>query len=168
MNLKIKNILFFFLIFLLQAVLQGYINSSPMIHFCLLPMVIAALPYNWKEPVVMITAFGIGIAADIFSGGVTGINAGASVLVAAIRDAVYRKAVSTDNRSAVTAPSMHNLAKLQFIKFIAILTAAYSALYIFFDSFSFTPFWGNLLRALTTFLTSTLLIIIFSYFAPRD
>lgn len=168
MNLNVKSILFFLLIFLLQAVLQGYIDVSPMIQFCLLPMVIAALPYNWKSPVTMVVAFGIGLAADAISGGIPGINAAACVLVAGLRDWIYRKAVSTDNRSAASAPTIHNLDKLQYIKFISILSAAYCILFVFMDSFSLAPFWGNLLRMLTTFAVSTLLIIIFSHFAPRD
>jgi len=168
MSLSFKNIVFLLLVFFLQAVLQGYIDISPMIQFCLLPMVIAALPTSWKDISAMIAAFVIGLLADLISGGIPGINAGCCVLVAAIRDVVYRRIISTDNRSAATAPTIYTIGKVPYIKFISILTAAYCILFIFLERFSFVPFWSTLLRTITTFVTSTLLIIIFSHFAPQD
>ena len=168
MSTTVKTVIFLSLIFLLQAVLQGYIDISPMVQFCLLPMVIAALPYGWKDWVIMVMSFVIGLMADTISGGVPGINAAACVLDALLSDPVYRRFVSTDNRSAASAPTMYNIGKLPYIKFISILTAAYCILFVFLDRFSLAPFWGNLLRMSTTFLTSTLLIIIFNHFTPQD
>jgi len=168
MNISIKSIIFFFLIFLLQAILQGFIDFNPLIQFCLLLMVIVALPQNWRLPVVMAVAFGIGLAADFMSQGIPGINAGSAVLVAALRDVVYRRLISTDNRSATTAPSILSLGKLQYFKYIAILSAAYCLLYIFFDRFSLAPLGENMLRFLTTFSISTVVMFIFSHFAPQD
>lgn len=168
MNANIKSIIFFFLIFLLQSILQGFIDVSPLIQFCLLPMVIVALPYNWKSPAVMAAAFAIGLAADFMSQGIPGINAGASVLVAALRDVTYRRLISTDNRSAATAPTILSIGKLQYFKYLAILSAAYCLLYIFFDRFSLAPLGENLLRLAVTFSISTVIMFIFSHFAPQD
>lgn len=168
MNVNIRSIVFFFLIFLLQGVLQGFIDFNPLIQFCLLPMVIIALPQNWKIPVVMTVAFIIGLAADFMAQGIPGINAGAAVLVAALRDVIYRRLISTDNRSAAFAPSILSLGKMQYFKYIAILSAIYCLLYIFLDRFSLAPLGENLLRFLTTFSVSTVVIFIFSHFAPED
>lgn len=168
MNISIKSIIFFFLIFLLQAILQGFIDINPTIQFCLLPMVIVALPYNWKIPAVMVASFGIGLAADFMSQGIPGINAGASVLVAAIRDVVYRRLISTDNRSAASTLSILSLGKIQYFKYIAFLSAAYCLLYIFLDRFSLAPFGENMLRFIVTFSVNTVLMFVFSHFAPQD
>jgi len=168
MNFSVRTFIFFFLIFLLQAILQGFIDINPLFQFCLLPMVIVALPYNWKIPMVMAAAFVIGIAADFLAQGIPGINAGAAVLVAALRDVTYRRLISTDNRSAASAPSILSLGKLQYFKYIALLSAAYCLLYIFLDRFSLAPFGENMLRFLTTFSVSTVIMFIFSHFAPQE
>lgn len=149
MNPLVRNIIYYFLIILLQAILQGHVDFGPMVHFCLLPIVIGALPQTWKSWSAMAAAFAIGILTDLLAGGVTGINAAACVLLAALRPMIG----NTDSNA---------------LKNTALRTLVYVTAFVLLDSFSFRPILFNVCKILVSWAVTFAATLVLSHTAPSQ
>ena len=82
---RLRSILFFILVFLLQLAISNYLNLGPWITISLIPFLIVQIPLQRSPHVVMLAAFGLGLLLDWLSAGVLGLNAFAAVMSAAPR-----------------------------------------------------------------------------------
>ena len=134
MNKQSVIILSYVLIFLLQVVSDCFLDTGLYVHICLLPLVIIALPYKWKPGVVMPVAFALGLLADILSGGVLGVNAGASLVASSIRNPAYRYLISTDGQLPAQIPSSVLLHMGPYLRYLSVVVILYLAAYILLDA----------------------------------
>lgn len=134
MNKQTVIILSYVLIFFLQVVSDCFLDTGLYVHVCLLPLVVIALPYKWKPVAVMPAAFVMGLLADILSGGVIGVNAGASLIASSIRNPAYRHLVSTDNSLPAQIPSSDTLHNGPYLRYLSVVTILYLAVYILLDA----------------------------------
>ena len=95
---KLADILFFVLVFLLQVILTDYLHLGPFVYLCLIPFLILHIPFSRRPQVVLLAAFGMGLALDLLSDGVAGLNAAAAVAAAASRQLLYRTLVNRDRQ----------------------------------------------------------------------
>ena len=95
---KLADILFYFLVFLLQVVITDYLHLGPFVFICLIPFLIVNIPQSRQPQLVLVIAFGMGIMLDLLSDGVIGLNAAAAVAAAAARKPLYRLLVNRDRQ----------------------------------------------------------------------
>ena len=130
------DIIYCFLLFLLQLVISDYVHLGPWITLCLLPLLILQIPRSRSPHVVMLIAFGLGLGLDILSDGVPGLNAFAAVLAAAPRKFFYRLLVNADRQDKTEVPLLRETGLLKYLKYLGVLTAIYLAAYTLVDCIS--------------------------------
>ena len=162
MNRELKVVIFYVLVFILQVLVEGGVFRDMAVHFCLLPLIIAALPYKWKIPALLPVAFLLGLALDMASGGVPGVNSAAATLVAALRNPVYVKLVANDNALPAQTPYSSIIGHAYYLKYIAILTAIYVAAWLLMDSFSMASPLLMLLRLIVWTAASCAVSFVFN------
>lgn len=152
---KLADILFFVLVFLLQVILTDYLHLGPFVYLCLIPFLILHIPFSRRPHVVLLVAFGMGLALDLLSDGVAGLNAAAAVAAAASRQLLYRTLVNRDRQDQTEVPVPASLGLGKYLKYAIAVTAVYMAVYVLFDCLSFRPFGFVLLKFLASTLVST-------------
>ncbi|MBR1539032.1 MAG: hypothetical protein IJ636_05950 [Bacteroidales bacterium] len=136
---KPADILFFVLVFLLQLIIADYLHLGPWVCLTLVPFLILNIPFSRSPHAVLLAAFGMGLALDVLSAGVPGLNAFAAVLAAALRRFFYRKLVNADRQDKTEVPLLKETGWLKYIKYLSALLAVYLAAYILLDCVSVRP-----------------------------
>ena len=107
MNIDFKKILFTLLVIVVQCVLDNYVDLSIYVRIVLVPYLILILPYRYRTISTMILAFLIGLSVDIFTTGVLGMNAGALVAVAFIRQKMLHAIMDERNMERHDRPESY-------------------------------------------------------------
>ena len=158
---KLADILFYFLVFLLQVIITDYLHLGPFLFICLIPFLILNIPQSRQPQLVLVIAFGMGIMRDLLSDGVIGLNAAAAVAAAATRKPFYRLLVNRDRQDQTewSAPATIGIPK--YLKYAAAVTAVYLAVYVAFECISFRPAGFILLKfALSTVVDTALALLL--------
>jgi hypothetical protein len=163
MNSKLGDILFYILLFILQIILNDLINLGPYVYLCIFPLIIINLPMEWGAGKSMIAAFIIGLLLDMLSDGVLGLNAAASVLIAAARLPLYKLTINGNTTDQIPTPSIKSAGLGKYINFVSILYALFLIVYVFFDCLGFRPFLFVLLKIVISTAASVLLTVIISF-----
>ncbi|MBQ4013201.1 MAG: hypothetical protein II607_04725 [Bacteroidales bacterium] len=154
------DIIYCFLLFLLQLVISDYVHLGPWITLCLLPLLILQIPRSRSPHVVMLIAFGLGLGLDILSDGVPGLNAFAAVLAAAPRKFFYRLLVNADRQDKTEVPLLRETGLLKYLKYLGVLTAIYLAAYTLVDCISVRPLGYIAAKFLISWVASTALCLL--------
>lgn len=154
---KLTDILFFFLVFLFQVVLTDYLYTGPYLYICLIPFLIANIPFSRRPQFVLLAAFGMGLMLDLLSDGVAGLNAAAAVAAAASRKLFYRTLVNNDRQDKTEVPVPGLVGIDKYLKYMAALTAVYMTVYILFDCISFRPAAFILIKLAVSIVVNTAL-----------
>lgn len=154
------DIIYCFLLFLLQLVISDYVHLGPWITLCLLPLLILQIPRSRSPHVVMLIAFGLGLGLDILSDGVPGLNAFAAVLATAPRKFFYRLLVNADRQDKTEVPLLRETGLLKYLKYLGVLTAIYLAAYTLVDCISVRPLGYIAAKFLISWMASTALCLL--------
>lgn len=154
------DIIYCFLLFLLQLVISDYVHLGPWITLCLLPLLILQIPRSRSPHMVMLIAFGLGLGLDILSDGVPGLNAFAAVLAAAPRKFFYRLLVNADRQDKTEVPLLRETGLLKYLKYLGVLTAIYLAAYTLVDCISVRPLGYIAAKFLISWVASTALCLL--------
>ena len=154
------DIIYCFLLFLLQLVISDYVHLGPWVTLCLLPLLILQIPRSRSPHVVMLIAFGLGLGLDILSDGVPGLNAFAAVLAAAPRKFFYRLLVNADRQDKTEVPLLRETGLLKYLKYLGVLTAIYLAAYTLVDCISVRPLGYIAAKFLISWVASTALCLL--------
>ncbi len=163
---RLRSILFFILVFLLQLAISNYLNLGPWITISLIPFLIVQIPLQRSPHVVMLAAFGLGLLLDWLSAGVLGLNAFAAVMAAAPRRILYRLLIN-DEQDSTWIPLIRTAGIDKYLKYLLILTAIYLAAFILLDCMSVRPFWFILVKFVASTLVSTLLGLLLAFAFQR-
>jgi len=165
-QLYFKNIgRFIFLVFFQVMVLNninlgGYINPYLYVYFILL------LPFVTPKWLLLISAFLIGIAVDIFSNSI-GINTAASVMMAFARPFVIN-AISTGTEYEIgERPSLKNQDLKWFIYYCASLILIHHFVLFYLEIFRFNEFFRTFLKVILSSAFTFLLVMISEYLFYR-
>lgn len=139
MTAEVKSISSCVLLFLLQVVLDCFINLGIYVHICIIPLIIIAIPYKWHVSLTMPAAFLIGLAADFAAGGVLGVNSAAAVAVAAFRNPLFRTLVATDGSLPAQTPSTAASGAMPYLKFLSATVLVFTTCYVLVDGLSLRP-----------------------------
>lgn len=154
-----RNILRFIVLVLLQVwvlnniQLSGYINPYMYVLFILL------LPFETPKWLILILAFSLGLAVDMFSN-TPGIHASASVFMAFFRPFVLQSISPRDGFETGTFPRVHYYGIKWFFKYTLLLVFLHHLFLFTVEVFNFHNFHLTLWRTVLSTLFSTLLILI--------
>lgn len=137
---KIFRILFFVLLFALQVVISNYLDLGPYVYLCLLPLILLNVPMSAPTWFVMVISFAIGLALDVFTEGVLGMNSAAAVMMAFSRKAIFKVTAKRDRQDRTEVPSAMNIGFSKYLSYISACTALYMLVYILLDCVGFSSF----------------------------
>ncbi len=152
---------FFFLIFLQALVLNhiylgGLINPYLYIYFILL------LPFSVPGWMLLMSSFLLGAGVDLFTN-TLGLNAAACVLMAFFRPMVINLVSSDANSLIGETPSLRNQGVKWFVYYAAILTLIHHFALFYLEVFRFSEFLMTFLRVILSAAFTMLLMMISEY-----
>lgn len=139
MNIDFKKILFALLVIVVQCVLDNYVDLSIYVRIALVPYLILILPYRYRTISTMILAFLIGLSVDIFTTGVLGMNAGALVAVAFIRQKMLHAIMDERNMERHDSPDLKVMGVGKGLFYIGVPYLLFFIVYTLLDNFSLRP-----------------------------
>lgn len=158
-------LLFCILVFILQLILSNYVHFGPYVHICLLPLLIALMPFNWRPSSTLLVSFALGLLLDLLSDGVIGLNAGAAVCCAAPKKYLYHLTTNSDRQDRSASVSRKRIGNAKYFTFLAVCAAVFTLAYVLLDCMDLQN-WGLipvrfLASATINFILSSILSISF-------
>lgn len=164
---SVSHFIYYLLVFTLQVIVGNHFDGWVWLHLCFIPLILIGFPPNWDVRISMAVAFGLGLVADLATGGVPGINAAAAVLLAALKDPLYRALVSPDGQNPAWTPTVRSLGTWTYLKYALALYAVYLLVYVLLDAFSLRPVFFILGKTVLSILVSVALAALLSLFLPE-
>lgn len=157
-----KHIIRFIFLVLFQVLvlnniqLGGYLNPYFYVLFILL------LPFETPRWLLLISAFFLGFAVDIFEN-TMGINVAASVLMAFLRPYVIQMISSEKEYEPGLEPGIKDLGFSWFISYSSILVFVHHFALFYLEVFRFSEFFTTFYRVLASTVFTMVLIILSQY-----
>ena len=126
---------------------------------------ILILNRNLDRNILMVIAFAVGLAVDIFSN-TPGVNAGASVLIAFMRPGVLRMYAPREEFDDFE-PSIHVLGPWPFLRYALTALLIHHAALFLLEAFSLTHIGYLSLRIVCSTLLTTLLVMAIEFIRNR-
>ena len=169
MTTDIRRIVTYVIVILIQIIAGNHINLGPLVYVCLLPLLIVNLPLDQEPYISILISFGIGLAADILSDGVLGLNAGAAALTALVAKPLFYPIFQKNNYSKKYIPPIRESGILPHINYMSVMLLVYFVFYIAFDGFTKSAVVTSLVRLLLNVVVNLALILIldFSFFNDK-
>jgi hypothetical protein len=139
MNVDFKKILYALVIIVVQCILDNYVDLSIYLRIVIVPYLILILPYRYRTISAMILAFFIGLAVDIFTTGVLGINAGALTAVAFIRQKMLHAIMDERNMERHDSPDLKVMGVGKGLFYIGVPYLLFFIISVLLDNFSIRP-----------------------------
>lgn len=136
----------YLLLLLAQLLLSNYFNISPYIMVTILPVMVMCIPIRVGPVPAMVIAFATGLAVDLLSEGLLGLNAIALVPVALLRNTIIKFIFGDElfARKEDFCPKRNGLGKTAMAIFAGL--AVFVIIYVWVDSAGTRPFWFNAAR----------------------
>ena len=167
MRNSIAHLVFYLLVLVLQVVIGNHLDTGVWIFVSLLPLIVVGFPPQWDIRLSMLAAFALGLTVDLMTGGVVGVNAAACVVLALVKDPLYRAIVNQDGQNPAWTPTLRSIEWGGYVKFSLACFAVYLFVFSTLDCFSLRPFFFILLKTLLSTLVSTALAALLSLFIPE-
>lgn len=140
----------FGLVYCLLAIAQIIIGNcfylSSYVSLSILPVMILCIPLNISTPAAMVIAFATGLATDVLSEGLIGLNALAAVPVAFVRTQIIRIIFGEELIERQESFSFRKFGAIKISLAIIIAQAVFLAVYILADGAGTRPLWFNAAR----------------------
>jgi rod shape-determining protein MreD len=163
-----NNIIRFFLLILLQALLfsninfHGYVYPAFYIYFILL------LPFETAGWLLLMSSFMLGLGVDYFSNSL-GINAAAATFTAFIRPGLFRLLKSKKEYEPGLSPGIRDLGFRWFLMYALLMITAHHSVLFFLEVFSFENYMQTIYRIIASSLVTLVLVILTQFiFYHRD
>ena len=126
----------------------------------LYPLVILLLPVGTPTVVVLLVAFVLGLCVDVPLGTI-GIHTAALVLTAYVRSVALALLEPREGYTVNQSPTREAFGLRWFMAYAAVLMGVHTLAYFSVEAFTFVYFWQIMLRALSSFCISMLLILVY-------
>lgn len=143
-----------------QVQFSGFVNPYVYILFILL------LPLSTPRYAVLILAFFLGLAIDIFSNSL-GLHAAATVFIAYARPLVVRL-ISNREEDRNDYPGLLQNKLSWFLSYVSIMVFMHHFLLFYLEVFSFSHFAGTLYRVIISSFFSIFVIVLSQFLVFRD
>ncbi len=171
-NSFIPSIIRFIGLLLLQVLVLKQITpgwaSFHYMQIFIYPLFIMLLPFRTPRAAVLLSAFAIGIAVDLFYDS-PGLHASASVFIAYIRPGFIRWLEPRGGYNINHSPSKAYLGWPWFLRFASLMLITHLFFYFSVESFTFVYIIDILLKTVVSFAASMLFILMMvAIFNPKD
>lgn len=168
----LANIIRFIGILLVQGLVLKRVTLGleefPFVQILLYPIFILLLPLRMPRPLVILSAFAIGMMVDFFYH-TPGVHASASVFTAFIRPIILYRLEPRGGYTAAHEPNKEKMGWPWFLRYAAFLLAFHLFFYFSVESFTFVYIITILLKTVFSFIGSMLFILIFmQVFNPKE
>jgi rod shape-determining protein MreD len=140
--------------------LSGYINPYVYVLFILL------LPFDVPRVVLLLSAFLLGLCIDLFMG-TPGVHSSATVLMAFARPLVLAVFSPREGYQTGTQPRMMQFGLEWFIKYTVLLVLIHHFALFYLEVFTLHHFFSTFLRAISSTLLTSVILIFSQYFIFR-
>ena len=160
----LKLLLNFVLLLLTQIFVLSKINMfgyiTPMIYI----VFIFSLPFQMSRNAVILLGFLMGMIVDIFSYGVLGIHALATLMIAFIRPLIIYTIPVQIERDEHLRPILVDMKFKWYLRYAIVLTFIHHSIYFLIDMFNFDNLLPLIIAILLNTLFSTICIILIQIF----
>lgn len=161
-NTLIRNILRFVVLLVVQVMVFDNLRLGSYIHPCIYVLFVLLLPFNTPKWRLLIDAFLIGMAVDIFNG-TPGLNAAATVLMAFVRPFIIGITSRKSDIEDKEAPTVTEMGLQWFAVYALLLLLLHNLMLFWLEAFSIRLIGLVILETLFSVPISILLIIIIIY-----
>ncbi|PSR14845.1 MAG: hypothetical protein DA408_01610 [Bacteroidetes bacterium] len=144
-------------VFLLKQIYWGW-GGEVYLQVQLYPLFILLLPFNTPRGVVVLLGFFLGFAVDWLYDS-PGMNAGALVFTAFIRDIVLRILTPREGYNIKDTPTKDSLGHTWFFQYAAIMMLLHLFFYFSLEAFTFVYIKSILLKVLFSWLGSMFFLL---------
>jgi hypothetical protein len=164
--MTVKNIIRFVLLVLLQVLILNHVSLGGYVNPYLYILFILWLPFSTERWVLLISAFLLGFAVDIFSNTI-GLNAAASVAMAFARPFVISMISTGTDFEPGTRPSIKGQGMRWFLSYAIVLVLVHHTVLFYLEIFRFSEFFSTLLRVLLSTIFTLGLVMLSEYLTIR-
>lgn len=158
---RLAALLLFQVLILNQVELSGYV--TPFVHSLIILMLPLDMPILW----LLLSAFGLGLAVDMFSYTI-GMHAAASVWVAYIRRSVLLYRAPAGGTETLPYPSLSYMGFRWFVRYAGISLLLYHLLFFGIEVFSMHSLFYIIIKTLCSTALALLLVLVYQYlFEPK-
>lgn len=156
-----RNIgLTYILMVIVQMFICNYFNFSMYVTMSILPAIILCVPLSVSTILTMVIAFATGLATDVFSDAVLGLNAMSLVPVALARKYIIRTFIGEETVERQESFSIRKNGIGKVSAAIALGELIFFAIYIIMDGAGTRPVWFNISRLCASMAASYILSLI--------
>ncbi|MBK8625032.1 MAG: hypothetical protein IPN86_05575 [Saprospiraceae bacterium] len=157
------NVFRFVFIFLVQVMVFKQVTFSlgglAYIHFIIYPLAILLMPIKTPRGVLLLSAFVMGLALDMFYDSV-GIHAATLVFTAYIRNIVIALLEPYDGYNMSDVPTIKNLGIGWVVSYLSITLLIHIFVYFSIEAFSYVFFFEIFLNTIFSFIVSFIVILV--------
>lgn len=164
---SISNLIYYLLVFTLQVIVGNHFDGWAWLHFCFIPLILIGFPPTWDVRISMPAAFLLGLAADLATGGIPGINAAAAVILVVLKDPLYRALVSPDGQNPAWTPTLRSIGTWPYLRLSLAFYAIYLLAYVLLDAFTLRPVFFLLAKTALSVVVNVALAALLSLFLPE-
>ena len=161
-NTLIRNILRFVVLLIVQVMVFDNLQLGSYIHPYIYVLFVLLLPFDTPKWRLLIDAFLIGIAVDIFNG-TPGLNASATVLMAFVRPFIIEITSRKSDIEDKYAPTITEMGLQWFAVYALLLLLLHNLVLFWLEAFSVRLLGLVMVETLLSVPVSLLLIIIIIY-----
>ena len=162
----IFNIVRFIVLVLFQITILNNVRLSGYINPYLYVLFIFALPFRTPGWFMLLLAFAMGFAIDVFSH-TLGFHIAACVMMAYFRPYVLRLVSTHEEYPKESAPSANEFGFNWFFRYSLILVSIHHIVLFFVEMYRFTDILQTLVRTVVSIVFTLALIILSEYLFPR-
>lgn len=161
-----RHIPAFFLLCSLQILILNNLQLGGMVNPYLYVLFLISLPFETSRVTLMLLGFGLGLVIDIFTR-TLGLNVAACVLMAYLREPVYRLFAPREGYDATVNPSAGSMGWGWLISVSAILVFIHHTALFVLEEFRFTSFFWTLAKIFLNTLFTLVMIVLAELFTYR-
>lgn len=156
-----RNIgLTYILMVIVQMFICNYFHFSMYVTLSMLPAMVLCIPLSVNTSLAMVIAFATGLATDVFSDAVLGLNAMSLVPVALARKYIIRTFIGEETVERQESFSIRKNGIGKVSAAIALGELIFFAIYIIMDGAGTRPVWFNISRLCASMAASYILSLI--------
>lgn len=163
-NVILINIRRFVVLLLVQVLfLKQFtpdLGSFQYMEIILYPLFLMLLPIRTPHSILVCLGFIMGLSVDIFYDS-PGVHAAASVLTGFIRPLVIRLTQARDSYNLNQSPTLQNFGRNNFLIYAAVMLFIHLFTYFSVEAFTFVYIKQILLRTISSFVFSLILLIMY-------
>ena len=165
-RLGIKYFLMFIVLVAVQVLFLNQIQFSGFINPYIYILFIMLLPLNLPRYAVLLLAFAIGLAVDVFSNSL-GMHTAAAVFIAYLRPIIIR-AITNREEELSDYPSLAKTGFAWFTTYTTIMVLIHHIVLFYIEVFSFQNFFSTLYRVFLSSIFSIFVIVLSQFIIFRD